>query len=168
MRSIVLSAFVCALGAIAAPAQIIVGGGGVGFVGIPTGASIWSGTGAPLSAIGANGDYYLDTTSYCLYGPKAADVWPSACVSSVRQIGYLAENVGNKGIPSGHAPLDQNGLLPAANLPAIPAINGTTVPANSASDQTVVTTAPSVGAWAALPSCATGWGVRRTTRRPRG
>jgi hypothetical protein len=153
MRSIVLTAFVCALSAITAPAQVTVGGGGTGFVGIPIGASIWSGSGAPLSIIGGDGDYYLNTSSYCLYGPKVSGVWPPTCVSSVRQIGYLAENTGNKGMPNGYAPLDGNALIPAANLPAIAAINGTTVPTNNASDQTVVTTAPSVGAWAPLPSC---------------
>jgi hypothetical protein len=106
-----------------------------------------------LNTVGANGDYYLNTSTYCLYGPKAAGVWPSTCVSSVRQLGYVAENTGNKGTAGGYAPLDANALLPAANLPAIPAINGTSVPSNNASDQTVVTTAPSVGAWAALPAC---------------
>ena len=153
MRSIALFAFVCTLGAVAVHAQVTVGGGGVGFLGIPTGASIWTGSGAPLSVIGGDGDYYLNTSSYCLYGPKTAGVWPSTCITSVRQLGYLAENTANKGVPGGYAPLDENALIPAANLPAIAAINGTTVPINSASDQTVVTTAPSVGAWAPLPSC---------------
>jgi hypothetical protein len=153
MRSIVLSVFVCALTALAAPAQIIVGGGGGGSTGIPAGASIWYGAAAPLNTVGANGDYYLNTGSYCLYGPKAAGAWPVTCVSSVSQIGYIAENTGNKGAPGGYAPLDANAVVPAANLPAIAAIDGTSVPSNNASDQTVATTAPSMGAWTALPSC---------------
>jgi len=122
-------------------------------VGIPAGATIWSDAAPPLNAVGTNGDYYLNTSTYCVYGPKAAGVWPSTCVSSVRQLGYVAENTGNKGTPGGYTPLDANALVPAANLPAIAAINGTSVPSNNASDQTVVTTAPSVGAWAALPAC---------------
>jgi len=64
--------------------------------------------------------------------------------------------VGNKGAAGGYAPLDANALVPLANLPPITAataINGTTVPTNNASDQTVVTTAPAVGAWTSLPAC---------------
>lgn len=154
MRSIVLSALVCALTAIAASAQVGIGGGGGGSpVGIPAGATIWYGTAAPLTTVGANGDYFLNTVSYCLYGPKAVGVWPATCTSSATQLGYLAENVGNKGASGGYAPLDANALLPAANLPAIGAINGTSVPSNTASDQTILTTAPAVGAWTTLPSC---------------
>jgi hypothetical protein len=152
MRTIVLSGLVCVLTAIAAPAQIIVGGGGTP-TGIPAGATIWSGTAAPVSTVGANGDYYLNASSYCLYGPKAAGVWPSTCVTSVSQLGYIAENLGNKGAASGYAPLDTNSLVPAANLPAIGAINGTSVPTNSASDQTILTTAPAVAGWKPLPAC---------------
>jgi hypothetical protein len=152
MRNIVLSVLVCALTAVAAPAQIIVAGGGIP-IGIPTGASIWYGTSAPLNTVGANGDYYLNTSSYCLYGPKSAGVWSSACVSSVRQLGYIAENVANRGAGGGYAPLDTNALVPAANLPALTAINGTSIPSNNAPDQTVVTTAPTVGAWTTLPAC---------------
>jgi hypothetical protein len=152
MRSIVLAVLVCALMAVAAPAQIIVNGGGAP-IGIPDGASIWYGVGAPLNTVGANGDYYLDTDSYCLYGAKAGGVWPSACVSSVRQLGYVAENVGGKGTAGGYAALDANGLVPALNLPPTVAINGTSVASNNAPDQTVVTTAPAVGAWTSLPSC---------------
>ena len=77
----------------------------------------------------------------------------TACVTSVRQIGYIAENLGNKGLAGGYAPLDSSGLVPAISLPAITAVNGTTVPVNSAADQTVVTTAPATGVWTTLPSC---------------
>jgi hypothetical protein len=141
------------LAAIAALAQITVGGGGGAPVGIPPGSTIWYGTTAPLNTVGANGDYYLNTNTYCVYGPKAMSVWPSTCTTSVSQFGYIAESLGNKGAAGGYAPLDVNALLPAANMPAIAAINGTTVPTNRASDQTVVTTAAAVGAWTALPSC---------------
>jgi hypothetical protein len=103
--------------------------------------------------VGANGDYYLDTSGYCLYGPKAAGVWPATCLTSVRQLGYVAESVGNKGAAGGYAPLNSNAVVPAANLPALTAINGTSMPPNSASDQTVVTTAPATGTWTSLPSC---------------
>ncbi|HLY17011.1 MAG TPA: hypothetical protein VKR61_07290, partial [Bryobacteraceae bacterium] len=153
MRGIVLSGLLWALTVLVAPAQVIVQGGGTP-PGIPAGASIWYGTGAPPNTAGSDGDYYLNTSSYCLYGPKAAGAWPTACVTSISQLGYVAENLGNKGIAGGYAPLNANGLVPTANLPSGAGLNGTSVPANSASDQTVVTVAPAVGAWATLPSCA--------------
>lgn len=152
MRSIVCSLVVWALGAICAPAQIIVGGGGA-LVGIPAGATIWYGPTAPTSTIGGSGDYYLNTASYCLYGPMADSGWPATCVNSVSQFGYIAENLGNKGTAGGYAPLNANAQVPAVNLPPMGTINGTAVPGNNASDQTVVTTAPAIGAWTTLPAC---------------
>ncbi|MGA2131242.1 MAG: hypothetical protein ABSH50_02920 [Bryobacteraceae bacterium] len=153
MSRIALAGFVCLLVVFAASAQVTVEGGGPSLTNIPNGAAIWYAAGAPVNTVGANGDYYVNTSSYCLYGPKASGVWPSTCASSVRQLGYVAEDVGNRGTAGGYAPLDSNGLVPPANLPPITAVNGTTLPGNSASDQTVVTTAPTVGAWAALPAC---------------
>ena len=134
MRRIVVSALVWVLTATAALAQIVVGGSGVGApVGIPANATIWHGTTAPPATVGANGDYYLNTVSNCLYGPKLAGVWPSACSTSVSQLGYVAEYIGNKGAPGGYAPLDANMLVPASNLPAVAAINGTTIPGSTTS-----------------------------------
>lgn len=37
--------------------------------------TILSGTAAPLNTVGANGDYFWDSTNRVLYGPKAAGVW---------------------------------------------------------------------------------------------
>lgn len=152
MRNIFLLLVVCVLGAVMAPAQIIVGGASSP-VGIPAGATIWYGPTAPPNTMGSNGDYYLNTSNYCLYGPMASGAWPASCVTSVGQLGYVAESVGNKGAAGGYAPLGANALVPAANLPAIGAISGTSIPSNGASDQTVVTTAPATGAWTALPTC---------------
>jgi hypothetical protein len=42
------------------------------------GATILSGSGTPSSSTGAVGDFYLDTTSETLYGPKASSGWPSS------------------------------------------------------------------------------------------
>jgi len=39
--------------------------------------SILSGTTAPQNSLGADGAYYLNRTSWTLYGPKAAGVWPT-------------------------------------------------------------------------------------------
>ena len=37
-----------------------------------------SGSGAPSSGLGVNGDFYLDTTADAYYGPKSAGAWGSA------------------------------------------------------------------------------------------
>src|SRR5438309_5526733 len=49
----------------------------------PAGASILSGAGAPSAATGNNGDFYLNTATSCLYGPKASGAWPGTCTSLV-------------------------------------------------------------------------------------
>lgn len=41
------------------------------------GVQIISGAGAPSNAQGNNGDYYINSTGYVIYGPKAAGVWPT-------------------------------------------------------------------------------------------
>lgn len=41
------------------------------------GARLHSGSGAPSNALGQDGDFYLDTATATLLGPKAAGVWPS-------------------------------------------------------------------------------------------
>jgi len=48
-------------------------GSGAGSVG---GAHILAGSGAPTADIGADGDFYLDTTTGTLYGPKTGGAWP--------------------------------------------------------------------------------------------
>ncbi|SPE22742.1 exported hypothetical protein [Candidatus Sulfopaludibacter sp. SbA3] len=45
------------------------------------GNTIWSGGAAPVAATGTDGDFYLLTTTSCLYGPKAAGAWPGTCTS---------------------------------------------------------------------------------------
>jgi hypothetical protein len=35
-----------------------------------------AGAGAPTSGVGNNGDWYIDTTNWRLYGPKASGAWP--------------------------------------------------------------------------------------------
>jgi len=51
------------------------------------GNTLWNGTGAPSSGTGANGDFYLLTTTDCLYGPKASGAWPGTCASLVGPTG---------------------------------------------------------------------------------
>lgn len=51
--------------------------GATGAAGTP-GSKILSGTTAPSSAIGAEGDFYFDTANLAFYGPKTANSWGSA------------------------------------------------------------------------------------------
>ncbi len=39
--------------------------------------TILNGQGKPANTLGANGDFYLDTKTFNIYGPKAAGKWPS-------------------------------------------------------------------------------------------
>ena len=202
-----LAPFLAAFAASAACAQVSVVGGGAATPRIPNGAAVWYGSTTPMNTVGANGDFYFNTNSYCLYGPKVGGNWPATCLTSVNQLGYLAENASNKGMPggyapldankqlpaanlptaiplanlpqipasqvsgvqpalgfapenaanrnaaNGYAPLDNNRLLPVANLPPVTAVSGTSIPGNGAADQTVVTTAASMGSWTSIPSC---------------
>ena len=63
------------------------GGGGTGETGPtgptgpqgPSGNTILNGVGPPAASTGSNGDFYLDTSSYVLYGPKYPtyySTWP--------------------------------------------------------------------------------------------
>ena len=42
-----------------------------------TGSAMLSGSGNPSSAVGSNGDFYINTTSYMLFGPKQSGTWPA-------------------------------------------------------------------------------------------
>ena len=50
------------------------------------GKTVLSGTGNPVAAIGSNGDFYINTTTNTLFGPKASGIWPTG-VSLVGPIG---------------------------------------------------------------------------------
>ena len=39
--------------------------------------TILNGKGAPLNSLGINGDFYIDTRSLLLYGPKSKNKWPA-------------------------------------------------------------------------------------------
>jgi hypothetical protein len=45
------------------------------------GNTILNGSGLPDNSLGANGDFYIDTASSTMYGPKAAGAWPPSGVS---------------------------------------------------------------------------------------
>ena len=44
------------------------------------GKTVRSGTGTPTAAIGGDGDFYIDTSTSTLYGPKSAGIWPGGVV----------------------------------------------------------------------------------------
>lgn len=41
------------------------------------GKTIWNGTSDPTSSVGSNGDFYINTSSSKIFGPKASGTWPS-------------------------------------------------------------------------------------------
>jgi lysophospholipase L1-like esterase len=43
----------------------------------PSGRTILNGTVAPAAGVGANGDFYIDTVAWKIYGPKASGAWPA-------------------------------------------------------------------------------------------
>ena len=40
------------------------------------GKTVLNGTTVPSNSLGANGDFYLNTNTYMMYGPKVAGIWP--------------------------------------------------------------------------------------------
>jgi len=66
------------------------------------GGVVLTGAGAPANSVGNNGDYYLDTDTWTLYGPKANDVWPAG-VSLVTQPGGSGGTGGTGGTGGGTA-----------------------------------------------------------------
>lgn len=51
------------------------------------GNTIWNGPGAPAAGVGVNGDFYIDTTAWAIYGPKAAGAWPGSGTSLIGPAG---------------------------------------------------------------------------------
>ncbi len=73
---------------------------GVSLVGPPgtngtngtNGNTVLHGSGAPADSLGANGDFYVDTTHQVLYGPKTNGHWPTPGVSLVGPPGTIVCN----------------------------------------------------------------------------
>lgn len=65
------------------------------------GGVVLTGAGAPANSLGNNGDYYLDTNTWTLYGPKANDVWPAG-VTLVTQPGGSGGSGGTGGGTAGN------------------------------------------------------------------
>lgn len=58
---------------------VVAVGGSVGPQGAigPAGTTLRSGSGAPSGGLGIDGEFYIDTTAWDIFGPKAAGVWPA-------------------------------------------------------------------------------------------
>lgn len=74
------------------------------------GRTVLNGTGAPGDGLGVNGDFYIDTQNSIIYGPKAADTWPTPGTS-------LIGPQGNDGLPGTDGRTVLNGTgAPGAGL----------------------------------------------------
>jgi hypothetical protein len=62
------------------------------------GKTVLNGTSNPTAAIGTNGDFFINTSSNTLFGPKAAGAWPTG-VSLVGPAGTNGTN--GQGVPTG-------------------------------------------------------------------
>jgi trimeric autotransporter adhesin len=80
------------IGPTGAPSTVAGPAGNTGATGA-TGASVLNGTVVPSSGIGADGDFYINTATNILYGPKSSGVWPGTGISLVGPIG----NTGSTG-----------------------------------------------------------------------
>jgi hypothetical protein len=69
------------------------------------GKTLLSGTGTPAAQLGVNGDFYLDTSTDVLYGPKAGGAWPGTGVSLIGQTGPT----GATGAPGPQGPAGPKG-----------------------------------------------------------
>jgi parallel beta-helix repeat protein len=66
----------------------------------PRGNSVLNGTGAPGSATGIDGDFYIDTTTataLTIYGPKASGTWPAGAVVNPNAPTINVRTLGAKG-----------------------------------------------------------------------
>ncbi|MDB5946137.1 MAG: hypothetical protein JWQ33_1163, partial [Ramlibacter sp.] len=77
---------------------------------------LYSGTSAPASALGQNGDFYINLTDKTLFGPKSGGTWPSTGVAVVGAVGPAGAN-GNPG-PAGPAGAPGTSLLSGAGAPS--------------------------------------------------
>jgi hypothetical protein len=80
------------------------------------GKTILNGTTNPANSLGTDGDFYINTASYYLFGPKNAGVWGTGI--SLIVSGVQFEETDNKNTPNGYAGLDSSGKIASAQLPS--------------------------------------------------
>jgi hypothetical protein len=110
-------------------------GGSSGSGGSDTGGHILSGSGAPTDDIGANGDFYLDTSTSTLYGPKTDGKWPATGVTLTAGTNYS----GNFNVPD---TLSRGTYVMTGDGGAVPLPNdfGVTIPYDCSSVTLTATT----------------------------
>jgi hypothetical protein len=83
------------------------------------GNTVLNGADTPASGVGNNGDFYLDTATETLYGPKAGGTWPTTGTSLVGSQG-LKGATGATGATGAQGPAGTNGntVLNGASTPA--------------------------------------------------
>ena len=90
------------------------------------GKTVLNGTIAPLSTTGNNGDFYINTSTKMLYGPKTAGVWPAG-VSLVGPIGVTGLQ-GVQGITGLQGPIGLTGATGPQGVQGLKGDNGATGP----------------------------------------
>ncbi len=79
------------------------GGGGSGGT---DGKTVRNGTGVPSNSLGVNGDFYINTTAWTIYGPKTLGTWgsPTALIGAAGAAGAAGVNgktvLNGSGVPS--------------------------------------------------------------------
>ena len=90
----------------------------------PTGASMLSGAGAPSNGVGADGDFYFDSTNTAVYGPKAAGAWPGSGTSLIGPTG----STGPIGPTGDTGPAGVQGVQGIQGTPGTDGVTGSTGP----------------------------------------
>ncbi len=88
------------------------------------GNSLLSGNGAPNAAFGSDGDYYIDTVSLTLFGPKAAGAWPGTGITLVGATGATGAT-GAAGAAGAAGATGATGATGAQGTPGVPGLPGT-------------------------------------------
>jgi hypothetical protein len=96
------------------------------------GKTVLNGTSNPTSE-GADGDFYINTTSNMIFGPKASGVWPNSGVSLVGPTGTAGTN-GTNGLPGAAGINGVNGAPGANGLDGKTVLNGTSNPTSEGAD----------------------------------
>ena len=108
--------------------------GPVGATGLPgpagtNGNTVWNGSGAPSSALGTNGDFYIDTSGKAIYGPKSGSSWGTG-ISLVGPQG-VAGATGAQGVAGVAGPVGATGLPGPAGTNGNTVWNGSGAPSSA-------------------------------------
>lgn len=92
------------------------GGGGGDGPAVPTqGFTLLGAASAPSNAVGKDGDFFLDSSTGQLYGPKAGGIWPPSSLSLVGPVGPAGAEGPPGGQPVGSVLISGTGA-PAASV----------------------------------------------------